>query len=55
MDLNEDEMKEGERIGPSIIKGIQASNDTVLIDIMRRLPPESYARLNKIMNQDEIE
>ena len=55
MDLNEDEMKEGERIGPSIIKGIQASNDTVLIDIMRRLPPESYARLNKIMNKDDIE
>ena len=49
MDLNEEEMLEGEKIGPGIIKGVQASNDTILIDMLRRLPPESYGRLNKIM------
>ena len=49
MDLSEEEMKEGEKIGPDIIKGVQASNDTVLIKILNRLPPESYGRLNKII------
>ena len=52
MDLNENEMKEGEKIGPDIIKSIIASGDTVLIDVMKRLPPESYGRLNKLMNKD---
>jgi len=53
MDLNEDEMKEGEKIGPDIINSIIQSGDAVLIDVMRRLPPESYGRLNKLMNKDE--
>ena len=50
-DLTEEEMLEGEKIGPDIIKGVQASNDSVLWDILRRLPPESYGRLNKIMRK----
>ena len=52
MDLDEEDMKLGEKIGPGIIKGIIASNDSVLIDTLRGLPPESYARVIKIIDKE---
>ena len=51
MDISEDEMQEGERISPDLVKAVLASNDQVLIDIVRRLPPESHGRLGKIYKQ----
>ena len=47
----EGEMQEGERISPDLVKAVLASNDQVLIDIVRRLPPESHGRLGKIYKQ----
>ena len=50
IELNEDEVKEGEEIFNQKRDLIFQSGDEVLIEMMRKLPPEALARFNKIIN-----
>lgn len=50
IDLTESEVQEAEGLAPAFRDAALRSGDQVLIDILRRLPPESYGRLKAILN-----
>ena len=49
MDLDEEEVQEGEAISEGFRNGILGSGDHQLIKILRQLPEESYGRLARIL------
>jgi superfamily II DNA or RNA helicase len=52
MDLDEDEVQEGERDGDDILADVLSSGDAALIKVVQQLPIESFGRLRKILNRD---
>lgn len=49
MDIEEDEVQEGEEIANSLRNSVMASGDEKLVKVIRQLPEESWARLKRIM------
>ncbi len=49
MDLDEDEVQEGETIAEDVRIGVLSSGDHQLIKVLRQLPEESYGRLSRIL------
>lgn len=50
MDIDEQDVKEGEAIAESVRKLVIASGDEKLVRVIKQLPEESWARLKKLMN-----
>jgi superfamily II DNA or RNA helicase len=53
MELDEDEVKEGEEIRDEFRKGVLASGDAQLVKLIRLLPEESYGRLARILENSK--
>lgn len=53
MDIEEDDVQEGEAIAASVRKLVMASGDEKLVKVIRQLPEESWARLKKLMSDTE--
>jgi superfamily II DNA or RNA helicase len=53
MDIDETETQMGEAMCPSVIADILSSGDEVLIDIISKLPPESYGRVARIFGKQD--
>jgi superfamily II DNA or RNA helicase len=51
MDLDEEEVREGERDKAEILSSVLASGDDALIKVIKQLPEESWGRLRRILNQ----
>ena len=51
MDLDEEEVLTGERLGPSLRADILSSGDEVLIKLMSKVPDEAAGRLAKIITR----
>lgn len=51
MDIDEDEVRQGETIAPAIRQEILDSGDITLIRALRTLPEESYGRLQNILDR----
>lgn len=49
MDVDEDEVQEGEQMASTMRKVIIASGDEKLVKVIRQLPEESWARLKRMM------
>ena len=52
MDIDEAEVQEAERIAPSVRSAVLRSGDQRLVQIVRVLPDESWARLRTILTAD---
>jgi superfamily II DNA or RNA helicase len=52
MDLNEDEVRDGEENKAEILSSVLASGDDALIKVIKQLPEESWGRLRKILNRE---
>jgi len=52
MDLDEEEVRDAEKNKKQIIGDVLASGDDVIINLLKKLPEESYGRLRKILNPD---
>ena len=52
MDLDEEEVREGEVIGNGIHEAVLKSGDDHLIKILGKLPVESYGRLAKMIENN---
>jgi superfamily II DNA or RNA helicase len=50
MDIDEDDVKEGEALADNFRRDAISSGDSKLIDMIRKLPEESWGRLKKIMD-----
>lgn len=50
MDIEEDDVKEGESMAEAVRKTILSSGDTKLVKVIRDLPEESWARLKRLLN-----
>jgi superfamily II DNA or RNA helicase len=50
MDINETDVKEGERIATTVREKIVQSGDQVLIQFIKKFPDESYGRLYEILD-----
>ena len=53
MDLEEEEVREGERISNEIRTAILSSGDDKLVNLLQMLPEESWGRLKNLLNQDK--
>ena len=53
MDIDETETQMGEEMSTSVIADILSSGDHVLIDIISKLPPESYGRVARIFGKQD--
>jgi hypothetical protein len=53
MDIGEAEVQEAEEIAANVRKRVLDSGDQTLINIIKILPEESWARLKNIMKSDE--
>lgn len=53
MDVQEEEVKEGEAIAGSLRKLVLASGDEKLLKVIRQLPEESWARLKRMMSEQD--
>ena len=51
MDLDEEEVQEGERIKDSFRKDVLSSGDEQLVRILKLLPEESYGRLKRLLDK----
>lgn len=51
MDLDEDEVRDGEENKAEILSDVLASGDDALIKVIKQLPEESWGRLRKILNR----
>jgi superfamily II DNA or RNA helicase len=51
MDIDEDEVQEGEEMAAAVRRKMLASGDDKLIKLVKILPEESWARLKNILNQ----
>jgi len=52
MDLEEGEVREGEQYGDEIRERALDSGDDLIVNMLNRLPKESYGRLARIMRPD---
>lgn len=52
MDVDEEDVREGEQIAGSVRKLMMSSGDEKLVNIIRQLPEESFARLRKILSEE---
>jgi len=52
MDLEEEEVQEGEQYGDEIRERALNSGDDLIVNMLNRLPKESYGRLARIMRPD---
>jgi len=50
MDIDEDDVREGEAIAATFRRDAMASGDAKLVEIIRKLPEETWGRLKKIMD-----
>ena len=53
IDVGEDEVLEGEKIAGQVRKQVMASGDEKLVKIIRQLPEESWARLKRLMTDED--
>ncbi len=53
MDLDEEEVQEGEAIRDVFRKGVLSSGDDQLIKILKLLPEESYGRLARMFEENK--
>ena len=53
MDIDEQDVQEGEKIKKEFEKKVLSSGDATLIRIIRTLPEESYAKLKNILADSE--
>jgi hypothetical protein len=53
MELDEDEVKEGEQIRDEFRKGVLSSGDDQLVRIIRQLPEESWGRLARLLESSK--
>lgn len=53
MDVDEEEVQQGEAIANSIRKLVMASGDEKIVRIIRQLPEESWARLKRLMSDEQ--
>lgn len=53
MDLDEDEVQEGESIAEDFRRSVLAEGDKALIDLLRKVPEESYGRLKRLLASDK--
>ena len=53
MDLEEEEVQAGERLGPSLRADILSSGDEILIKLVSKLPDEAAGRLAKIIARND--
>ncbi len=51
MDIEEEEVQEGEGLANSMRKAVIASGDEKLVKVIRQLPEESWARLKKLFDE----
>ena len=52
MDLDEDEVRDGEQNKSEILSDVLRSGDDALIKVVKQLPVESWGRLRKILNRE---
>ncbi len=52
MDIDEQDVQEGEKMAESVRRLVVASGDEKLVKIIKQLPEESWARLRKLMSDD---
>jgi superfamily II DNA or RNA helicase len=52
MDLDEDEVRDGEQHKAEILANVLGSGDDALIKVIKQLPEESWGRLRKILNRE---
>lgn len=52
MDIEEEEVRDGEANKAEILSGVLASGDDALIKVIKQLPEESWGRLKKILNRE---
>jgi superfamily II DNA or RNA helicase len=52
MDLDEDEVRDGEENKAEILADVLRSGDDALIKVVKQLPEESWGRLRKILNRE---
>jgi len=52
MDIDEDEVREAEALAATIRKRVIASGDAKLVNVLKLLPEESWARLKQIVSDD---
>lgn len=50
MDIDEEDVQEGEAMAESVRRVVMASGDAKLVKVIKQLPEESWARLKKLMN-----
>ncbi len=53
MDVEEDEVQEGEAMSSSLRKVVLDSGDAKLLKVIRQLPEESWARLKRMMSEEK--
>lgn len=53
MDVEEDDVQEGEAIAGTVRKLVMASGDEKLVKVIRQLPEESWARLKRLLSENE--
>lgn len=52
MDLDEEEVRDGEQHKAEILANVLSSGDDALIKVIKQLPEESWGRLRKILNRE---
>lgn len=52
MDIEEDEVREGEANKAEILSSVLSSGDDALIKVIKQLPEESWGRLRRILNRE---
>lgn len=53
MDVEEEDVQEGEAIASSVRKLVMASGDQKLVSVIQQLPEESWARLKRLLSENE--
>jgi superfamily II DNA or RNA helicase len=53
MDLDEEEVREGESIAADFRRSVVEEGDAALIALLRKVPEESYGRLKRLLNSSE--
>jgi ribosomal 50S subunit-associated protein YjgA (DUF615 family) len=52
MDVDEEDVKQGEAMAETVRKMVLASGDEKLVRVIKQLPEESWARLKKLMSDE---
>ena len=52
MDLDEEEVRDGEQNKAEILANVLSSGDDALIKVVKQLPEESWGRLRRILNRE---